>query len=306
MKKILIGVDGGGTKTIVRVEAEGGELLGCAIGGPANIRISVSQAWESINRTITQILTPLNIALDDPKYEFQAGMGLAGCEVISAYEQFVSTPHHFKKLIVKSDAYTACLGAHAGEDGAIIIVGTGVAGFQIHLSETSRVSGWGFPHDDKGGGAWLGLQAVSETLCWCDGRSSESGLAKAVFAHFKNNLSVLVSWANHANSSQFAELAPIVIEQSALKDLTAIELMKLAAEHINALDHALLTAQIEKSNAQMKGQSDYQQRLPRVLLGGISPFIKDYLSPQLRAHLREPIAGPEVGALLLVKTSEKA
>ena len=46
---LFIGVDGGATKSIVRVEDETGRLLGKEIGGPANIRLSVDQSWQSIH-----------------------------------------------------------------------------------------------------------------------------------------------------------------------------------------------------------------------------------------------------------------
>lgn len=40
----LVGIDGGGTKTQVRIEDESGQLIGQAKGGPGNIRSSVSQS----------------------------------------------------------------------------------------------------------------------------------------------------------------------------------------------------------------------------------------------------------------------
>lgn len=48
----LIGVDGGGTKTKVRMETLSGEHVGEAIGGPVNIKTSVFQSWQSINSAL--------------------------------------------------------------------------------------------------------------------------------------------------------------------------------------------------------------------------------------------------------------
>lgn len=290
MEALFIGVDGGGTKTVVSVEDEAGNVLGTAVAGPANIRISVEQAWQSINLALENILSSHAVSLTAPSIPLYAGMGLAGCEIKSAYDAFLAVKHPFKTLLLTSDAYTACLGAHGGHDGAIIIVGTGVIGFQIENEHTSRVGGWGFPHDDQGGGAWLGLHAISHALCCYDGRLPESALAKSIYQHFKNDISTLISWANQANSSMFAELAPIVIAQMQAGESTAVALIKQAAQEVEKIDTALIAAQRDK-----------QKILPRTLLGGISEFIQPYLSIERRNMLTCKQASPDKGAILMVK-----
>ena len=162
---IYIGIDGGGTKSKVRVEDGAGKLLGQGVNGPSNIRLSVDVAWQSIYHALEEALKPVNISLDDThNYRFHVGMGLAGCEVKEAYQEFLQRPHPFTTLELATDAHIACVGAHKGEDGAIIIVGTGVVGYQVQNGKGSKVSGWGFPHDDTGGGAWIGLEAVRLTF----------------------------------------------------------------------------------------------------------------------------------------------
>lgn len=284
---LFIGVDGGATKCIVRVEDEQGQLLGRETSGVANIRISVEQAWQSIHSALTRILQPLQISLDDTHFEFHAGMGLAGCEVVEAYQAFIQYPRPFQTLIVVSDAYTACLGAHGGEDGAIIIAGTGVVGMQIQAGKVTQVGGWGFPHDDEGGGAWLGLQAIKVTLQYLDGRQPYSHLAQAIYAHFKEKKDQLVAWANQANSTQFAELAPFVIQQANAGDVTAIHLLQQAAQAINQINQAL--------------RAQAACELPCAFLGGLAPYLLPYLDAHLQSHLTPCLAPPDAGAVLLVR-----
>lgn len=286
----FIGVDGGATKCIVRVEDEAGSILGRETGGPANIRLSVTQAWQSIYAALEKILSPLAMKLDDKKYRWQVGMGLAGCEVSSAYQAFLEQPHPFETLVISSDAHTACLGAHAGKDGAIIIIGTGTAGFQVELGETTKVGGWGFPHDDEGGGAWIGLQAVKITLQALDGRVPASDLAKLVYAQFENDLDRFVTWANQANSTAYAELAPIVIQQCQTGDLVAQAIMQQAADAVNRLSEALQAS-----------QSDQGCPLPYSLIGGVSPFVEPLLDGKLRARIVPSQLTPDAGAVLLVR-----
>lgn len=283
-QNIFVGVDGGATKCVVTVEDEGGHLLGREVSGPANIRISVDQAWQSVNEGLSRILQPLSISLQDKHYHFHAGMGLAGCEIKAAYQSFLNHAHPFNTLIVSTDAHTACLGAHHGEDGAIIIAGTGVVGFETVHHHVKKVGGWGFPHDDEGGGAWIGLEAVKITLQWLDGRLTASELANLVFNHFDRNRDKLVSWANQANSTAYAELAPIVIRQSKVGDAAAVKILQRAAQALDRIAEALA-----------------YQNLPCVLIGGVAPFIEPYLSAGLRARLRPCQLTPDAGAVLLVR-----
>ena len=83
---------------------------------------------------------------------------------------------------------------------------------RIQGDELVQVSGWGFPHGDEGGGAYLGLEAVRLTLQAYDGRVDYSPLLRAIMEKFNNDIWRLVSWACEAKSTQFDEIAPLVIE----------------------------------------------------------------------------------------------
>lgn len=291
MKTLLVGVDGGATKCKVRVEDASGVLLGQAVSGPANIRMSVNGTWGSIQSALETILKPHGIAWPDESIELHAGMGLAGCEMEEAVNQFkLQAPANFKTLKVVSDAHTACLGAHLGADGAIIIAGTGSVGFQLQQGHATRVGGWGFPQDDHGGGAWVGLQAFNATLRWLDGRLPENELVKAVFAHFHHNKAHLITWSNQANSTAFATLGPIVIAQYQANQPLAQQILKQAAAAIDSIGDALYRAQLPGTAP-----------LPCSLVGGITPFLEPLLSDALRTRIQPLKAAPEVGALTLVK-----
>lgn len=293
-QNLFIGVDGGATKSVVRVEDDEGVLLGKETGGPASIRISVEESWASVNNILKKILQPHGISLTDEHYFLHAGMGLAGCEVVEAYRAFVNCAHGFATLMVTSDAHTACLGAHKGRDGAVVIVGTGVVGYQIEAGIEKRVGGWGFPHDDEGGGAWLGLEAVKLSLKWLDGRHPYCEMARVVYAHFNQNRNHFISWANKANSTAFAEIAPLVIEQSQLGDVFANNLLKSAARAVDDIGDAL--------EMQQEGKS----MLPCSLIGSIAPFLHPFLGAKLKSRLCPAQLTPDAGAILLVRNALKS
>lgn len=290
MQHFFIGVDGGATKSLVRIENAQGECLSKAISGPANIRLSVDLAWHSINDAIAAAQSQIGLIPNDTNNKWHVGMGLAGCEVEEAYQAFLARKNSFTTLLVSSDAHIACLGAHNGANGAIIIIGTGVVGFQTEDNHLSKVGGWGFPYDDAGSGAWMGLQAIKETLYWYDGRRLESHLVRAVFQYFNENLATILDWANAANSTAFATLAPIVVQSATRGDLAAVAILQQAAKEIDLIYQAL-----------RQKQKNPQLILPYALIGGVAAFIEPYLSDSLRQQLRTPVATPDSGAIQLVK-----
>lgn len=287
---IFIGIDGGGTKTKARVEDSAGNIVGQGISGPANIRFSVEAAWHSIYQAVEEALKNAAISLKDTaRYRFHVGMGLAGCEIKESYHAFLQQPHPFATLQVTSDAHTACMGAHNGKDGAIIVIGTGVVGYQIEQGKGSKVSGWGFPQDDLGGGAWLGLEAVRLTFQWLDHRTEKSPLVEDIFAYFNKDLDYFVNWAHKATSTEFARLAPLIINHCQQEEVAAVRLLKKAAHAIDRVGVALGKLQTQ------------DKALPRCLMGGIAPFIEPWLGEELRSHLVPREAEANVGAILMVR-----
>lgn len=287
-QKIFIGADGGGTKTKVQVEDESGKILGTGKSGPGNIRTSVDIAWNSVLNGLKEALLQAGLKLEDPNYEYHAGLGLAGYEVPEAVKDFLRRRHPFKSITLESDAIIACLGAHAGEDGAIIIVGTGVHGCEVFNKNIFHVGGWGFPHGDEGGGAWLGMEAVRITLKSVDGRSYVTPLCEAVLEKFENDVTALVTWAVQARPGDFGTLAPLVIEHAGLEDPHALMLLDTAAVEIDLVAEALDDA--------IEGQT-----LPLSLFGGIAPHLKSKLSPDVQARLVDRRFDATRGAIFLAR-----
>jgi glucosamine kinase len=151
-----------------------------------------------------------------------------------------------------------------------------------------KVGGWGFPHGDEGSGAWLGLEAVRLTLHWLDGRGEPSPLLESVHAHFDNDLVRLVVWANQANATQFAQIAPLVIEHVKRQTPLALTLIRQAAREIDRLGAALASQSLDKA-------------LPCSLLGGLAPFIEPWLGEPLRPRLVRCELDAVYGALLMIR-----
>jgi glucosamine kinase len=290
IKNIFIGADGGGTKTKIIVEDESGLLLGQSRSGPANIRNSVEQAWTSIDAGVKEALTQASIDIKDPNYHFHIGLGLAGTEDPVASQTFLSRQHPFTTLLLDSDAYVACLGVHDCQDGAIIIIGTGVVGYELVQDQRYVVGGWGFPQGDTGGGAWLGLEAVRLTFKSVDGRVEQTPLLNAILSHFDHNIGKIISWSTKARPVDFASLAPIVIEHIQREDPHAIDLIAHAAKEVDEIAWAM-----------EKRLSPGYNSLPCGLLGGVAPFIQPRVGAELKARLVPRKHDATKGAIYMIR-----
>jgi len=286
---LFIGADGGGTKTKMRLEDAKGQCLAETISGPSNISTNIEQAWESINTGIATMLESANITASIPLY---LGLGLAGVELENARKHFLNhkSAQRFAKITLISDAYAACIGTHNGQDGAIIIVGTGTNGFLCQGHKQHQVAGWGFPHSDEGGGAWLGMEAMRASLRAIDGRIAPSILSAHIFKHFNQDFNHMVHWANRAAPADFGELAPLVVQCAKENDALANDLLNKSAHYIDLISQALL-----------KQQAPNSQALPLVLLGGLAPIIQTRTSDATQERIVARQFGAAKGALMYLQ-----
>jgi len=283
----FVGVDGGGTKTLLRLADSDGKVIAEGVGGPANIRLSVEQTWDSILNAWKSAMAYAGLIEDSG--DFYCGAGLAGTEIPDACETFLETKNPFKHVELESDGYTSCMGAHNGADGAIIAIGTGVIAYQIDGDVSTSIGGWGFPHGDEGGGAWIGLNAVRATFQWLDGRLEKAPLYQAVFEHFHEDKNEMVIWANSVGSTEFASLTPLVVNYAKKQDPAAKKCMEQAAHEIDRYGDALL----EKQHT--------TDPLPCCLLGGLGNIIEPWLDPRLKERLIPAKSDSTAGALLMIR-----
>ncbi|AQS87519.1 putative N-acetylglucosamine kinase [Neoasaia chiangmaiensis NBRC 101099] len=288
MTEFLVGFDGGGTGTRVRVTTLAGELVGQGSGGGANIAVEPVLAW----RSLRQAFAPLRAELP-ASARLWCAAGLAGTEAADARGRFLSArPDDMPEMALVTDAHTSCLGAHGGADGAIVAIGTGSVGFALSHDPngtrlTRRVGGWGFPQGDEGSGAWIGRQAVSAMLQAHDERIQPDALTEGVRQALAAEGDPM-AWAIGRRAAEFAALAPLVVSSAARGSGHAQAIMRAAAAEIEAHATALLKPAAFAS-------------LPLCLLGGLGPVLEPYLSVRWQHLLRPPCGDSVDGALLLAR-----
>lgn len=280
---LLLGVDGGGTRCRSRLANLEGTVLGEGIAGPANIRFGIKESFSAVHEAAGQCLR--QAGLSDGKERIIACLALAGASEPRDLAEARSYPHAFQRAIITTDARAACVGAHAGRDGGIIIVGTGSVGWAIAGEREYRVGGWGLPISDEGSGAWLGCEALRRVLWAYDGRIPWTDLLRTAFEGFERDPHAIVRWLSTARPRDLAGIAPTIVEYAAKGDVVAGDLMRLAGGHIDAIA------------ARLTGLG-----IPRLaLMGGLAGEIERFISDETRQCLVPPLGDALSGALHLAR-----
>jgi glucosamine kinase len=283
---LLLGVDGGGTQCRARLTAASGAALGEGTGGPANIRFGLQQSYTAILEATRQCLHEAGLGERDlPR--IVACLALAGASEPTDLAAAQSYPHPFARLLVTADSHAACVGAHGGRDGGVIVIGTGTVGWAEVDGRHHRVGGWGLPVSDEGSGAWLGCEALRAVLWAHDGRIAPTDLLKTLFKRFQSDPHAIVRWATRASPRDFGSFAPLIVEHAAHRDPVAVELLRRAAAHVDALAERLVAFGAERL----------------ALVGGLAPHIARWLSAATERRLVAPAGDAVAGALQLARTA---
>jgi len=282
----LIGVDGGGTGTRVRIErADGGELAR-GTAGPSGLLHGADKAWAAVLEAVDSAFASVDMARPSLNH-IAIGLGLAGVHNKQWAAEFERKNPGFANVAVATDAFCTLLGAHRGRSGAIVAIGTGSVGEALLPDGTRReVGGWGFPAGDEASGAWLGLQAINHAQHVLDGRRPSSAFARAVIVEVGGDVNGLFNWLAAANQTTYAQLAPIVIQFAQQDDIARAMMIKAGAE-IAETARAL----------------DPDGTLPLALCGGLAAPMTEYLPQQLRVRVVPPQADAATGALQLIRQS---
>lgn len=287
MTLYYVGIDGGGTSCRARIRDQHGQLIGEGKSGSANILLGVDLAMSSIIEAIS--LAAQQGGLSSASFnQMHVGLALAGAEQKSAWHEFMAQPHPFASLVLNTDAYGACIGAHNGDDGAIMIAGTGSCGIYLSGSKQHVVGGREFPISDQGGGAVMGLRLIQQVLLTADDILDKTPLAEHVLAHFNHDVDQIVEWSKTALPRDYGQFSPAIFQHASQGDRLAISMLKQTAADIEMFLIAL----------NRKGANRI------CLMGSIAERIKAWLSPPVQNWIVEPQFDAIEGALMFAGKPE--
>jgi len=283
--ELYLGIDAGGTHTRARLVSGAGDILGVGESGPANARIGLPDALQAVADAYRQAFDQAGLG-EAEIASTRAGLGIAGLNRRGVLPGLQEHDFPFRSIAFASDAAIANLGAHAGADGAIVIVGTGSIGFGRAGEDVFTIGGYGFPISDEGSGADLGLRAIKRSLWARDGRIPHSQMTEEVLERFHGSAGEIVDWTGWATPTDYAEFAPMVMDHAVQGDPVAEAIVQEAALRIDRLIRVLL-----------------DRGAPHCcLMGGVAARMRDWLAASIRERLRDPIGDALDGAILLART----
>ena len=236
-------VDGGGTKTRVRFLNQADQkVVAEVVTGPSNLGLGADSCWNQIREASAQA------GLSIPT---KCVAGMAGCEYIEERSEFL-----FKapcETLLVSDRDSGLFGAHLGQPGGCLTVGTGVAfAWFDETGQLSRRGGFGFVLGDQGGGAWIGWRALQE-LVRLEDRNGLDQSHRLLITQLGIGESVghWMQFANTAGPRAFASLAKVVVDSEEQVSLSR----EILAEGLLELARVI---------------QDFPKHLPIALVGGLS------------------------------------
>lgn len=281
---VFLGVDGGGTKCRVRLRGSTGTVLGEATGGSANVYQNFDTAMANVLAAAAEVARQAGVQLN----HIHAGLGLAGVVTSVSTERIQASALPFASVAIDNDAYAACIGAFSGNDGGIVIAGTGSIGYAVVGDERHMVGGWGFQLGDHGSGAWLGHHAVRRAALALDGLLQPTHLIEAVLARVGRTRNEISHWSEAATPRDYASFAPLVFENAARADVQGMTIVIEGASAISKLGHALLARGAKRL----------------CLLGGLSAVYPPYLDADVRAALVAPAHDAMDGAIMMARRGQ--
>ena len=281
----FLGIDGGGSKCKAVILDYQLNVLGLAVSGPAN-------PFHGFDKAINEIMQATELALKEANIneldlsQLIVGMGLAGVNLPSVFNQVANWQHPFKKMYLTTDLHIAELAAHNGQDGAIIITGTGSCGYALVNGKMTIVGGHGFPHGDLASGAWLGFTAVQKVLLSLDGFIAPTSLTDKLFHYLAvDNALSLIEKIAHQPAAFFAKLANLVFIAASENDQIALTILKDAEQYLVKMSEQLFATGAQRLS----------------FIGGLADKFVDLLPLSLQKKLVKPIHLPEIGAGLFAK-----
>jgi glucosamine kinase len=288
MESLVVGIDGGGTKTRAILADERGERIAEAVGDASAVRPGEAERSAGvIAGVVRDVMEEADRAGSRPRV---LCVGVAGVgresERQALYDALVAQEVS-EEVVVESDFLIALEDAFGEGPGVLLIAGTGSSAFgRSPAGARARCGGWGPVIGDEGGGAWIGRRALSVVAAASDGREPETALTGAVLTATEcNEAAELIRWAADAAPAKLGTLAPVVIAVAEGGDLRANAIVSMAVEelalHVRALARQLFV--------------DERASVPVALTGGLlkkgAPLRK-----RLEHRLRTAVPGAQVHA----------
>jgi N-acetylglucosamine kinase-like BadF-type ATPase len=225
--KLILGIDGGGTRTRASILA-GDKLLAHAENGSIKrLRVGAEAAETHLRALLKEVYAQAGVT-----GVYAASVGVASASMPGTAEWITAVFHDFavERSEVVGDEVIALDAAFRGGPGILQIAGTG-SNTIGRAPDGSRetAGGWSSHLGDEGSGYWIGLHSLRRALKAHDREQPTQILEKIGEIWGTPDLDDLVNLGDSTPGPDFAALAPAINELAEAGDPVAVEVLAQAA-----------------------------------------------------------------------------
>jgi N-acetylglucosamine kinase-like BadF-type ATPase len=232
MDNLVIGVDGGGSRTRARLANARGETLGTGEAGAANPHADGLQAAQR------EILSAIRRAFDDAHLEQQivaaACLGIGGVERADERAQWQAWARETiaKRVEVMNDGEIVLAAGSPENWGVALIAGTGsIVWGKARDGRIARAGGWGYLIGDEGSAFDLAREALRAVAQAADGRGEDTRLLPVIleFWNLREPMELIPRvYRSGLKPADIARLAPVIVRIAEEGDGVARKLIERA------------------------------------------------------------------------------
>ncbi|HLY40807.1 MAG TPA: BadF/BadG/BcrA/BcrD ATPase family protein [Terracidiphilus sp.] len=256
---VVMGIDGGGTRTRASIVA-GDRILAFAENGSIKrLRVGAQAAEENLRDLLEEVYRQAGL-----KEIAAASVGLASSTMpgVSEWINAVFEDFHVKRSEIVGDEVIALDAAFRGGPGILQIAGTGSNTIgRAPGGERERAGGWSSRLGDDGSGYWIGLHAVRRALRAYD-REEPTRILETVGRIWGTpTMDEFINVGDGTPGPDFAMLAPAISQLAEEGDPVAAGLLQQAAADL--VESVLLV------RAKLRRKHGLTQEVPVAWIGSV-------------------------------------
>jgi len=236
LRDLVVGVDGGGTRTRAAI-LDGGRVLGEGTAGPSNpLRVGIANGAAAIRQAIDKACAAALIHRGDLT---AAGIGLAGVrrkDIRARMREVLIEVLGIKNIELMTDGDIALYGATDGGPGIVVISGTGSICCGVNRQgKHVFAGGWGPVAGDEGSGSWIARRALQAVAQASDERGPRTALTAVACEYFQvstpDDLATAI-YAPTITNDRIAGFSKHVIETARAGDAVANSILTEAGREL--------------------------------------------------------------------------
>lgn len=225
----IIGVDSGGTSTKAVAYNLEGQFLKETVTGYGNLLNNAEEALTNIRQSLFNLFEELG----EDKCQMVI-LGIAGVDSGDFREVIYKKLCQLKpKIVILNDAWMAYYALLDGEDGCLVISGTGSIVIGKSAGVESRVGGYGNLLGDEGSGYDIAKALIKAVLNTFDKGEKFSELEEKLMKQGDfSTIFELVKFVYASSKDQVAELSMVVVKEAEKGNKQAVHILKEAGRKL--------------------------------------------------------------------------